>query len=41
MLQGVVAVGVAIGAVMAAKMVTMKASVRVIPSASSWGSSST
>ena len=31
MLQGVVAIGVAIGAVMAAKMVTMKASVRVIP----------
>jgi len=31
MLQGVVAVGVAIGAVLAARMVTMKSSVRVIP----------
>lgn len=31
MLQGVVAVGVAIGAVLAAKMITLKKSVRVIP----------
>jgi hypothetical protein len=31
MLQGVVAIGVAIGAVLAAKMVTMRKSVRVIP----------
>jgi LPLT family lysophospholipid transporter-like MFS transporter len=31
MLQGVVAIGVAIGAVMAAKMVTMRKSVKVIP----------
>jgi len=31
MLQGVVAIGVAVGAVLAAKMVTMRASVKVIP----------
>ena len=31
MLQGVVAVGVAIGAAMAARMITLRKSVRVIP----------
>jgi hypothetical protein len=36
MLQGVVAVGVAVGAILAARMVSMRASVKVIPSASPW-----
>ena len=39
MLQGVVAVGIAVGAVLAAKFVSLRGAVKVLPIGARWASS--